>query len=73
MNCVEDQDECEHNPCQNGAVCVNRNKSESETGFLCACKGGYAGKQKPAAVENFMVDYILNKSQHFREITSSAK
>lgn len=44
MNCVEDQDECEHNPCQNGGVCVNRNKSESETGFLCACKGGYAGK-----------------------------
>ena len=44
MNCVEDQDECEHNPCQNGGVCVNRNKSESETGFLCACNGGYAGK-----------------------------
>lgn len=44
MNCVDDLNECENNPCQNGGVCVNRNKSESEDGFLCACTGGYTGK-----------------------------
>ena len=44
MICVKDQDECERSPCQNGGICINLNKSEIDTGFLCACKGGYTGK-----------------------------
>lgn len=38
LDCGEDFDECESNPCQNNGTCV-----DSQNEFYCTCLPGYSG------------------------------
>ena len=38
LNATPDIDECEGNPCQNGATCT-----DIINGYKCSCKAGYSG------------------------------
>ena len=39
--CTSDIDECESNPCQNGAACT-----DAVNGYTCQCRDGYEGKTR---------------------------
>ena len=55
-NCSEDINECDPNPCQNGAICINLLHGE----FQCLCSAGWTGELCDTDIDYCALDSSLH-------------